>query len=111
MQFDFTNGPDVLNCGGQCSNIVVHDCLSYEGQSGSAIWSTVRPPFPPFSNICLSTACLPSRMQLVSVAGRGRFTSDVHPVVPLAPTLASAACSSCCRLLGFCWLLGCLAPT
>ena len=48
MQFDFTNGPDVLNCGGQCSNIVVHDCLSYEGQSGSAIWSTVRLPFPPF---------------------------------------------------------------
>jgi hypothetical protein len=42
VAFDFTNGPSVLNCGSQCSNIVVHDCLSYEGQSGSAIWSTVR---------------------------------------------------------------------
>lgn len=41
MDFDFTNGPNELGCGSQCSNIVVHDCLSYEGQSGSAIWSTV----------------------------------------------------------------------
>lgn len=41
VNFDFTNGPSVLGCGDQCSNMVVHDCLSYEGQSGSAIWSTV----------------------------------------------------------------------
>ena len=54
MQFDFTNGPDVLNCGGQCSNIVVHDCLSYEGQSGSAIWSTVRFSLHPLSDVFLS---------------------------------------------------------
>mmetsp|Transcript_16296 Transcript_16296/g.48870 ORF Transcript_16296/g.48870 Transcript_16296/m.48870 type:complete len:527 (+) Transcript_16296:514-2094(+) len=40
VNFDFTNGPSVLGCGDQCSNMVVHDCLSYEGQSGSAIWST-----------------------------------------------------------------------
>ena len=45
VDFDFTNGPSELDCGSQCANIVVHDCLSYEGQSGSAIWSTVREGF------------------------------------------------------------------
>jgi V8-like Glu-specific endopeptidase len=40
VEFDFTNGPPQLGCGSSCDNIVVHDCLSYEGQSGSAIWST-----------------------------------------------------------------------
>lgn len=40
VNFDFTNGNEALACGDRCSNMVVHDCLSYEGQSGSAIWST-----------------------------------------------------------------------
>lgn len=40
VKFDYTNGPSQLMCGDRCNNMVVHDCLSYEGQSGSAIWST-----------------------------------------------------------------------
>lgn len=34
-------------CGSACANIVVHDCLSAEGQSGSAIWQPNPAPRPP----------------------------------------------------------------
>ena len=36
--FNF-DGAVLPDCGSSCANIVVHDCLSSGGQSGSAIWS------------------------------------------------------------------------
>ena len=39
VQFDYA-GAELPNCATACDNIVVHDCLSYGGQSGSPIWST-----------------------------------------------------------------------
>ena len=38
VQFDYA-GAELPNCATACDNIVVHDCLSYGGQSGSPIWS------------------------------------------------------------------------
>ena len=38
MSFAFSSEA-LLDCGGGCDNIVVHDCLSTGGQSGSPIFS------------------------------------------------------------------------
>lgn len=39
VNFDF-NGAVLQDCSTSCNNIVVHDCLSFGGQSGSPIFST-----------------------------------------------------------------------
>ncbi|KAL3134293.1 hypothetical protein ABBQ38_006555 [Trebouxia sp. C0009 RCD-2024] len=38
VQFDF-EGASLEVCGDNCDNMVQHSCLTYEGQSGSSMWS------------------------------------------------------------------------
>ncbi|GLC43061.1 hypothetical protein PLESTM_001418600 [Pleodorina starrii] len=39
VRFDF-EGTELKGCNTGCENMVVHDCVSWEGQSGSALWQT-----------------------------------------------------------------------
>ncbi|PNH04012.1 hypothetical protein TSOC_009873 [Tetrabaena socialis] len=37
VRFDF-EGTELEDCGRACDNMVIHNCVSWEGQSGSAMW-------------------------------------------------------------------------
>ena len=37
--FHFIQSGNMQVCDGNCDNMVQHDCLTYEGQAGSAMWS------------------------------------------------------------------------
>ncbi|KXZ50154.1 hypothetical protein GPECTOR_17g790 [Gonium pectorale] len=41
------NGTEIEGCGSGCGNMVVHNCVSWEGQSGSAMWQVGAGSQPP----------------------------------------------------------------